>query len=172
MASSPLVSSLLRTRCVLVLFRLEARYITVNCERIKVSDILLTNFIFFWILPYIQSVSEIVGASITVQEDPGVDFWHHHLNAVPGGSRCTVGVSSAGEVGGLARMLEFAHRKQLLALDVGNGTVATSGSFQRTRKVCIGGGHSTKNILVLNVPIKLRQQNYFSALRRSAPGHI
>ncbi len=138
MASAPLVSSLLRTRCVLVLFRLEARYIAVNCERIKVTDIFLTFFCILYM--YIQSVSEIVGASITVQEDPGVDFWHHHLNAVPGESLCTVGVSPAEEVGGLARMLEFAHRKQLLALDVGNGTVATSGSFQRTRKVCIGGG--------------------------------
>ncbi len=80
---------------------------------------------------------------LAIQENPTVDFWHHHLNSVPAQSDCTLGVSTLVKVGGLGQLLAFAHRTRLIALDLGMNAshpVATPeefGMYAAARKVSL-----------------------------------
>ncbi len=80
-------------------------------------------------------------SGLTVQDNPGLDYWSYHKDPLPAQSGCVVGVSAAARVGELGRVLEFAHRTHQVALEEGNITLSADtpavADFTRTRKVSV-----------------------------------
>ncbi len=136
--NSPLVSLLLNSNCTLVLFHLKSAVVQVKSKMLAFPAVCKVNHCKVnHLLPFkdlSESFDQNLGHSngLAIQDDPTVDFWHHHLNLVLAQSECTLGVSTLGKVGGLGQLLDFAHRTRLMALDFGlnvSHPLATSEEF-------------------------------------------